>query len=270
MNYSFLLFLIFSTCILKPWKIHLENTFKKKYSEEVYWAGNIISQSTFKIFWPWSFPPNATQEQNQPKVKLRLSGNDKDYYTWDSYVRYSIEVSDINDGDSKYGEINSSEVLLQIEFIPAPVAEEINKKISEKKQDHRGLSLLKKSTCFNCHADKTALTGPSFSSMADRYKKDSITITSLTYAILNGSSGKWGEIEMPSNPDFTVEETEQITDYILTQGEKKNNWILPGLEGAFQIIKKPGDLEKGAYILKASYTSTSLMKAQDIKILQIE
>ena len=269
MNYSFLLFLILSICSSNR-NLYLKNTFENKYPEKVHGAGNTSPIIPFKNYWSFSFPPNATQKQELPKVKLHLSENQKEYYSWDSYVRYSIEVSDPNDGDSKYGEINNSEVLLEIEFIPSPVAEEINKKISEKNQDHWGLSLLKKSTCFNCHADKTALTGPSFSRMADRYQKDSSTITSLGHAILNGSTGKWGEIEMPSNPDFTVEETEQITDYILTQGEKKNNWVLPGLEGTFQIIKKPGDLEKGVYILKASYTSTSLLKTQDTKILQIE
>ena len=269
MNYFFLLFLILSICSSNR-NLYLKNTFENKYPEKVHGARNTSPISPFKNYWSFSFPPNATQKQELPKVKLNLSEKQKEDYSWDSYVRYSIEVSDPNDGDSKYGEINNSEVLLEIEFVPSAVAEEINKKTSEKKQDHRGLSLMKKSTCFNCHADKSALTGPSFSDMADRYNKDSSTLTSLTHAILNGSTGKWGEIGMPSNPDFTVEEAEQIIDYILIQGERKKNWVLPGLEGTFQIIKKPDDLEKGVYILKASYTSTSLMKAQDTRILHIE
>lgn len=227
-------------------------------------------QGAFIKLFPRPFQHKGTIDQQLPKVKLHVAENPKDHYTWDSYVRYSIEVSDINDGDSKYGEINSSEVILQIEFIPSTDKEEINKRLSEKKQTHKGLSLLKKSTCFNCHADKTALTGPSFSRIADRYQKESSTKKALVHSILKGSKGKWGEMEMPSNPDLTVKEIEQITDYILIQGKKKNNWVMPGLEGAFQIINKPNNSENGVYILKAGYTSTSFMTVQDSKILRIE
>jgi len=211
------------------------------------------------------------QDSSLPLVKLNLSPN-KEFYSWDTHLRYSIDVSDPKDGDSKYGEINGNEVLLEIKFLPINTEQEINKKIeqSEKELEHVGLALMKKSSCFGCHADKTGLSGPSFSKIAERYEKSSSTVKLLGSHILGGSLGVWGSIEMPSHPDFTVAETEQIADYILQQGGRENNWILPGLEGTFRIIKKPDNLAKGVYVLKASYTSTSLMKGQHSRILHIE
>jgi cytochrome c len=204
-------------------------------------------------------------------VKLHISQNKDEDVTWDNYVRYSIDVSDIKDGESKYGEINSNEVLLEIEFVPSSNEENILEllKMSRKEPDHKGLSLIKKSTCFGCHADKTVLAGPSFSNIADRYEITPDNIKSLARHILEGSSGEWGSMVMPSHPDFTVTETEQIAEYVLTEGGMKNKWVLPGLEGTFRTLKKPDTLTKGFYILTATYTSSLSLKGQDSIILHI-
>ena len=211
------------------------------------------------------------QDSSLPLVKINLSPN-KEFHSWDTHLRYSIDVSDPKDGDSKFGEINGNEVLLEIKFLPFNTEQEIDKEIDqfENEVEHVGLVLMKKSSCFGCHADKTVLSGPSFSKISERYAKSSSTVKSLGSHILGGSLGVWGSVEMPTHPDFTVEETEQIADYILQQGGRGNNWILPGLEGTFRIIKKPDNLAKGVYVLKAGYTSTSLMKGQDSRILHIE
>jgi len=272
MRYILLLLLILASCNSNIWDIPVEDTLKKRYSKKDYFKGNTSASGALKMFWPGNISSNKTQEKTLPKVKLHLSQNNEEYYTWDTYVRYSIDVSDMEDGDSKYGEINRNEVLLEIEFLSITDEDELKKKIkiSEKEPEHIGLSLIKKSTCFGCHADKTVLAGPSFSKIAERYEKNSGNIKSLARHILEGSTGEWGSVEMPSNPDFTVEETEQIAEYVLTQGGKKTNWVLPGLEGTFRIIKKPDNLTKGVYILTASYTSTSLMKGQHSMILHIK
>ncbi len=216
--------------------------------------------------------PDIVQEEPVPMVKLHISKNIDEDVTWDDYVRYSIDVSDIKDGESRYGEINSNEVLLKIEFIPTSNEEEILEllKMSGKEQDHKGLSLIKKSTCFGCHADKSVLAGPSFSNIADRYEITPDNIKSLARHILEGSSGEWGTMVMPSHPDFTVTETEQIAAYVLTEGGMKNRWVLPGLEGIFRTIKKPDTITKGVYMLTATYTSSLLKKGQHSIILPIQ
>ena len=272
MRYISLLISLLSCCNSNIWNIQVEDTFIQRGSKSHYFRGNANFSGALRLLWTSNISSNKIQEKTLPNVKLSLSPNNEEYYHWDTDVRYSIEVSDVEDGDSKYGEININEVLLEIEFLPQPDGEEGKEiiKISDIEPDDRGLSLLKKSTCFNCHADKTALAGPSFSKIAERYENTSGTIKSLSHCILNGSIGEWGSMEMPANPDLTSEETEQIASYILLQGGKKNSWVLPGLEGTFRILKKPGNVTKGIYILTASYTSTSLMKGQHSMILHIK
>jgi cytochrome c len=268
MKHILLFLLITLSCVSIIWNQRIEvNLGKGHMAKDVLLSGtseNLMIFSTGNIF------STKAQDNSLPKIKILLSQNGE-FYSWNSHIRYSIDVSDPKDGDSKYGEINGNEVLLEIEYLPINAEEEIKKKneLSKKESEHTGLALMKKSTCFGCHADKTMLAGPSFSEIAERYEKGSSTIKSLARHILEGSSGVWGSIEMPSHPDFTVEETEQIADYILEQGGRKNNWVLPGLEGTFRIIQKPDNLTKGVYILTASYTSTSLMKGQHSMILHI-
>lgn len=213
----------------------------------------------------------GAQADSIPEVELILAEN-PDFFSWGSQVRYTIHVSDKKDGQSKYGEINANEVILEIEYLPATDYENVKEKIksAEIQPEPEGLSLIKKSTCFGCHADKTRLSGPSFLEIAQKYENTSSNIKSLAGSISGGSSGIWGNAVMPAHPDFTEKEAQQIAAYILEQGARKNNWILPGLEGAFQIIKKPQDSEKGIYSLTASYTSQSQVKGQTSIILHIK
>jgi len=223
------------------------------------------------IFMAGNISSNKAQDDSVPEVKILLS-EDREFFAWDSQIRYSINVSDIEDGHSKYGEINGNAVLLEIEFLPITNEEEIKEKIkiSVKEPEHKGLAFMKRSTCFGCHADKTRLAGPSFLEMAERYERTFSNIKSLAANILEGSSGIWGSSPMPAHPDLTVKETEQMADYILKQGRRKDKWILPGLEGIFRIIKKPNNSVNGLYILTASYTSKSQVKGQDSIILKIK
>lgn len=211
------------------------------------------------------------QDDSIPEVELVLAENPA-FFSWGSQVRYTINVSDKKDGQSKYGEINANEVTLKIAYLPVTDNEQAKEKImpTEKQPEPEGLLLMKRSTCFGCHADKTRLSGPSFLEIAQKYENISGNIESLASSISGGSSGNWGNAVMPAHPDFTAKESQQIAAYILEQGARKNNWILPGLEGAFQIIKKPADSENGMYVLTATYTSQSEVTGQTSLILHIK
>lgn len=198
-----------------------------------------------------TLPPGLKQNQTPPVVKIEQPDKSRSF-EWGSRVRYEISVSDEQDGDSRYGEINPGEVLLIITYLPI----EKNKADTPGSEEHKGLSIIRKSACFSCHADKTSLTGPSFSDIADRYNPDTGILERLGKRIINGSSGQWGNFEMPPNEDISPEESVAIADYILEQGSRKDRWIYTGLEGVFQIIDKPENDEQGIYILTASYVNS--------------
>ncbi len=276
MRYIFVFVLIVACGASDKKRAYAEDFFCHYHSKSYKaWKNSDVSLASL-IFWPENNSSDGTQEISPPEIKILLSQKNQQFFEWNEYVRYSIDLSDTIDGATKYGEIDDSDVVLETEFLPIGEGEKLSKnevkdkiKITEKEPEHLGLSLMKNSTCFGCHADKAKHTGPSFANIADKYEYSSSNISSIASSILEGSKGIWGSTEMPSNPDLTISETEQIATFILNQGVKKNSWILPGLEGTFRIIEKPKNAEKGFYILTASYTSTSKMRGQHTIMLNI-
>jgi cytochrome c len=218
-------------------------------------------------FFSGSRETHLTGIQGPPQVKI-ITPDSKRTYTWNEQVRYSISISDPKDGDSKYGEIPSQECLLELTYLPAGKEDEI-KKVTERKEA-KGLSLMKRSTCFGCHAHKTKLAGPSLQEIAKQYKTTGDNIRNLANHILNGSTGVWGDQQMPAHPDFTEEQCRQIASYILELGDQPYRWILPGLEGTFRIMDKPKGDQSGVYVLTASYTSTSNAAGKHSIVLKIK
>ena len=214
---------------------------------------------------------SVRHQDNAPQLELKLPGA-PEHFTWGTQMRYTINVSDPKDGESRYGEIDARACLLEIEYIPAQNKTEMDERIkrSLRKPEHTGLSLMKRSTCFGCHADKTRLAGPSFEEISGKYENNSDIAAKLGQNIIDGSSGIWGDQMMPSHPDLTIGEATQIADYILEQGGNKNRWIYPGLEGSFRTIEKPATHDHGVYLLTASYTSTSNIRGEQSVVFKIK
>lgn len=222
-------------------------------------------------------PPELKQDQTPPEVTIEQPDESRSF-PWGSRVRYEITVSDEQDGDSRYGEINSNEVVLEITYVPGEKSQLEKKRAGiSGLEEHEGLSIIRKSACFNCHADKISLTGPSFSEIADRYNPDPVILERLGKRIINGSAGQWGSFGMPPNEELSREEGMLIADYILKQGSRGDRWIYPGLEGVFQIIDKPDHDERGIYVLTASYINHGTegepgtgLRGEDSIVLEIE
>ena len=68
--------------------------------------------------------------------------------------------------------------------------------------------LLGKYGCLACHTVYTkSLSGPSFRRIAKKYASDPQAVGDLEASVVNGSSGTWGDSEMPSNdvPDADLQ-----------------------------------------------------------------
>ena len=183
---------------------------------------------------------------------------DADTFVPGSYVRYSIIVTDKEDGSSEFEEISPKEVFLEVSYLSG------NDKVKENSivkaamsGDPAGLALMKSSTCFNCHMVKSKLTGPSFLEISRKYPNNSATISMLAKKIIKGSSGVWTNTTMPPNPDFTEEQTKQMIHWIFKNAGNPNRNYFVGTEGNFKTISKPGN-GKGSYVLTASYTDHGL------------
>lgn len=206
-----------------------------------------------------SFALSGQAGENSPPEVRMTTPEHLETFAWGEQVRYSVIVSDEEDGESRYGEIPPNEVLLEIEYLPEE-DEETQKTepdslsgLPKNLKDPEGLSFIRGSTCFGCHGDKTRVVGPSFSDISSRYEAVQPVIDNLANRIIKGTTGNWGSVEMPSHPDFSQEEARQIAEYILEQGGNDRRWIYPGIEGVFRIMEKPEGVTGGIYLLTASY-----------------
>ena len=82
----------------------------------------------------------------------------------------------------------------------------------------RGYALAQAKGCFECHALSTGYIGPSFSAIAQHYRRDPERRSQLPYIIRGGSVGHWGErYAMWPQQQLTDSEIKLLVDWILSQ-----------------------------------------------------
>ena len=207
---------------------------------------------------------SKNQENNPPVVKI-ISPKNNSTFSPNIPVHYAMMVSDKEDGDSKYDEINPKEVLLEVKALNDTTNLEMTRKTVA--NDPPGLMALRTSNCFNCHNFESKLIGPSFEEINKKYKPAAENITVLEKKIREGSTGVWGKVSMPSHPELSDFQIENMVKWILQDAVRPNIHYYIGIEGSF-ILKS----EKNAYLLIGSYTdhginNTGRLKGQDVVLL---
>lgn len=213
------------------------------------------------------------QQNNAPVVKI-ISPVNNSTLTPGVPVRYSITVSDKEDGESKYDEINPKEVLLEVKYTSdaSTLAKAINKAIVN---DAPGLAAMRTSNCFNCHGFDTKLIGPTFTDINKRYKSTAANIALLGKRIREGSTGIWGDVAMPTHPELTTRQIQDMVKWIMENASGNIVHYYIGTEGAFSLKLPPG-AKNGAYIFTASYTDHGIdnaglrLKGKDVKVMRVK
>lgn len=77
--------------------------------------------------------------------------------------------------------------------------------------------LAKAKACMACHAVGSKLVGPSYKDVAAKYAKDAGAEARLALKIQKGSSGTWGPIPMPANPQVSDADAKTLAKWILAQ-----------------------------------------------------
>jgi cytochrome c len=77
-------------------------------------------------------------------------------------------------------------------------------------------ALAQKHSCLACHAKDTKVLGPALMDVAKRYGSQAEVVATLTKTILEGSSGKWGNIPMPPNAKMSVDDARALAVWILS------------------------------------------------------
>ncbi len=96
-------------------------------------------------------------------------------------------------------------------------------KTAEKKQDvkelAKGKALFEREDCGGCHAETSAIIGPSFGQIAAEYESSEANISHLAHVAIVGVKpyeGIWGSREMTPHPHLKQEDAEAIIKYMLS------------------------------------------------------
>lgn len=212
------------------------------------------------------------QEGNHPPAVKIISPKNNSIYNWNSRVPYQISVSDKEDGESKYQEINPKEVFLEIRYVQDTLKALAQLKENNQK-DPMGLAMIKTSNCMNCHAFKSKLIGPSFEQICKRYPHSLQNEDTLSNHILSGSTGRWGQAQMPSNKDLNKSQARKIIEWIFKNSADPNVNYIAGDEGSFNLTP-PSDSSKYALLI-ANYTDHGTkeypdqrLKGEDVIMIQ--
>lgn len=77
-------------------------------------------------------------------------------------------------------------------------------------------NLAKAKNCLACHTTDTKLVGPPYKDVAKKYAADKGAADKLAKKIREGSTGVWGQIPMPANPQVNAAEAATLAKWILS------------------------------------------------------
>ena len=77
------------------------------------------------------------------------------------------------------------------------------------------LALATSKNCMACHAVDKKLVGPSYQDVAKKYATQKDAAATLALHITKGSTGVWGAIPMPANPQVNEAEAKKLVAWVL-------------------------------------------------------
>lgn len=203
-----------------------------------------------------SFTTGKFRQQNTPPVVKIINPKNNDTFSPGNQVSYKISVTDKEDGDTRYDEINVKEVLLEVKYVANRAMLQTILK-NDRQNDPPGFMLLRTSNCFNCHNFNSKAMGPSFQDIAVKYPVTTANVELLVKHIREGSVNVWGKDPMPAHPDLSPEDAKVAVGWILKNGKDTSVNYYAGTTGVFRT--KPN--QKGTYVLIASYVDHGLKTA---------
>ncbi len=96
-------------------------------------------------------------------------------------------------------------------------------RVTAESQLERGLQVIQNSDCLSCHSEQHQVAGPPWVRIAGRYlgKVQEEPLAALATSIIEGSSGRWGALEMSAHPDLSEAEARDAVAYILTRANSQ-------------------------------------------------
>jgi cytochrome c len=188
-----------------------------------------------------------------PQVTWLAAGHNRSWYRPGDSLRYALRIVDAEDGTLESG-ISAQKVAVSFAFFEKNVNPASLPRVATgagaDERYARGRYLVGQSGCYNCHAVATAINGPAFMAVAERYRRNTDFAVAMIYRkIIYGGVGNWGQRPMSAHPHIREEDAIDMARWILALGDPpKPTQTLP-VAGAV-----PLTAQSGAYVLRAAYT----------------
>lgn len=179
-----------------------------------------------------------------PTINIRVEGNQDFIWPNQTSPKYRVSISDLEDGNITQTSENFERVDITFNKVEAGEAE---KAVGHLANDPYGpgRAATKKHLCTGCHQEQDTSVGPAFQKVADKYSSVKDPIAYLKQSIAVGSTGKWGDHQMPAHDFLSDEVRGTLAQYILLLKSKVPSLPLVG--------HLPKVTDESAYVLKASY-----------------
>ena len=203
-----------------------------------------------------------------PHVALDITRGNRSFYFPNSSVDYRLTVSDREDGRRADGDAAH----VTLDYIPAgmtptELASSRELPLDASLRHTRALAIIAKSDCNACHTLDRKLVGPAFRDVATRSAGQAGALVRIAQKIVTGGSGIYGDVAMPAHPSLTPAQATALAQYVLSLTDTTAVPRRLAREGSVtttaQMVPsgggRPGQpppmvIEKGAYVLRASYT----------------
>ncbi len=183
---------------------------------------------------------NVVVGNTAPTVTF-IEPKDGDFFDFGVPMDFKINVEDAEDGSSVDGpkaDAMKFATLVTSEWIDAD---------GRKAESAVGMTLMKQSDCFNCHAMDKTIVGPTLLEIADKYRGQKGALDVSADRVLKGSAGVWGEIPMLPHPQHTKDEIHMMVEWIFSLKKGKGGaGIQRGTEGTITVPKNE-KIRKGIF-----------------------
>jgi cytochrome c len=191
-----------------------------------------------------------------PNVDLDLVRSNRSFFFPGIPVRYSVRVTDREDGSLRSGTIPARRVSVSAQYMKDGLSSSgaATALGSSERAQPTGRTLIEGSDCLSCHQFNRKSIGPAYVDVARKYHDDRTATARLVRKIREGGSGVWGKVTMPAHPALTDVQASAMLAYIMSLADPKTS--APSLpdRGAFVPPAGSADAPRGVLMLRAAYT----------------
>lgn len=190
-----------------------------------------------------------------PEVNVDFLGSNKSFFFPGRTIKYSVKVSDKEDGSLANKKIAPSQVAVTIDYLSEgydlTVIASKQRSVDASVRFASARNMINKSDCNACHNINTKSLGPSFTQVAQKYRNNAGAGDRLAKKIILGGSGVWGDPVMPAHPAISVNDAGNMAKYILSLSEKQTVSSRP-VTGSYVTTVPAGENDQGSFIFRAA------------------